>query len=93
MHGVQEDPLHPIAVEQQRNCVVASKSTRFKHMLDVLAPEEVGRLQTDEQVVVKEQVCALNVRVPAAVCVLAPLQPFGSYRNARGRMRIRCVLV
>lgn len=57
MHGVQEDPLHPIAVEQQRNRVVASGSTRSKHMLDVLAPEEVGGLQTDEQVVVKEQVC------------------------------------
>lgn len=57
VHGVQEDPLHPIAVEQQRNWVVALGSTRFKHMLDVFAPEEVGGLQADEQVGVKEQVC------------------------------------
>lgn len=43
VHGVQEDPpLHPIAAEQQRNWVVASGSTRFKRMLDVLAPVEVG---------------------------------------------------
>lgn len=54
MHGVQEDPLGPIAAEQQRNWAVASGNTLFKHMLDVLAPVELGVLQ----VVEKEQVCA-----------------------------------
>lgn len=97
VHGVQEDPLHPIAVEQQRNWVVASGSTRFKRA--GCSSRGRGGLQTDEKVLVKEQVSAqimteaLNVRIPAAVCVLAPLQQFGSYGNARGRMRVWRVLL
>lgn len=52
VHGVQEDPLGAIAVKQQRNCAVVSRTagrTFVKDAMDVLLKAHGGVPQTVEQ--------------------------------------------